>query len=132
MVFAYALLNVPEYRDESLAVLGSLDDVFVPDSFFAEFANVVWQWVAHRGVSLETGIEVLRDAEALVTRTYFARGLWEQALALAAQRGQPVYDTLFIALVMATGSRVITYDARLLERFPEETMTPSSYLGPEA
>jgi predicted nucleic acid-binding protein len=41
MVFAYALLGVPEFRDDSLAILEATSEVLVPDSFWAEFVNVV-------------------------------------------------------------------------------------------
>lgn len=129
MVFAYALLNVPEFRDEAVAVLGTLDEVFVPDSLHAELANVVWQWVSHTRVSLKDGLDVLADADQLVSRSYLTRGLWEEALVLAADAHHPVYDTLFVALANATGTRVITYDQKLLAAFPESTLTPLEFLS---
>jgi predicted nucleic acid-binding protein len=44
-VFAYALLGVPEFGDEALAVLEAATEIHVPDSFRVELVNVVWQWV---------------------------------------------------------------------------------------
>lgn len=71
MVFAYALLGVPEFRDDSLAVLEASIEVLVPDSFRAELVNVVWQWVQYNDLPLDVGIDVLRDADALVTHALF-------------------------------------------------------------
>jgi predicted nucleic acid-binding protein len=52
MVLAYAMLGVPEFREESLAILEAATEIHVPDSFRAELVNVVWQWVQYKGLSL--------------------------------------------------------------------------------
>lgn len=132
MVLAYAILNVPRFRDESMRVLAATEDVWVPESFRAEFANVVWMWVRSGRVSLEDGFAALNRAEALLTEVCPVNHLWEQALALSMSRTHSVYATLFVALAMAKGCRVITYDAEMIARFPKQTMTPSEYLASEA
>ena len=69
MVFAYALLGVPVFREDALAVLETATEIHVPDSFRAELVNVVWQWVQYKDVPLDVGLDVLRDAEALAEFT---------------------------------------------------------------
>jgi predicted nucleic acid-binding protein len=127
-VFAYALLNVPEYRVHAARALEQTVDVLIPDSFRAEFANVVWQWIRARGVSIDAGLGAIRKAEALVTRVVPVNLLWEEALSLAVQKDHPVYDTVFVALAAFENTRVVTFDRRLLERFPEYTLSVTRLL----
>ena len=67
MVFAYALLGVPQFRDESLKVLHHAGEILVPDSYRAELLNVAWQWVQNKAVPLAIAVDVLDDAQALVS-----------------------------------------------------------------
>jgi predicted nucleic acid-binding protein len=127
-VFAYALLNVPEYRVHAARALEQTVDVLTPDSFRVEFANVVWQWIRARGVSIDAGLGAIRKAEALVTRVVPVNLLWEEALSLAVQKDHPVYDTVFVALAAFENTRVVTFDRRLLERFPEYTLSVTRLL----
>jgi predicted nucleic acid-binding protein len=129
MVLAYALLNVPRFRAESERVMAATPEIWVPESFRAEFANVVWLWVRSGAVPPDAGVIALRRVEGLLTEVHPVHHLWEQALALSVTHGYSVYDTLFIALADAKGCRVITYDADLLARFPKQTVTPGRFLG---
>jgi predicted nucleic acid-binding protein len=45
-VLADALLGVSGVRERAFQVLQEADEIVVPDLFFAEFANVVWQYVS--------------------------------------------------------------------------------------
>jgi len=128
MVLAYALLGEPDHRDESLATLRAVKEIWEPDSYRAELLSVVWQWVRTRNLPLEAGAAVLRDAEALVTQVVPSSALWEQALELAAVREHPTYDALFVALAAARDCKVVTYDRAMLAAFPEYTIEPAAYL----
>ncbi|MDD5306420.1 MAG: type II toxin-antitoxin system VapC family toxin [Deltaproteobacteria bacterium] len=127
-VFAYALLNVPEHRDEALRSFEKARDIVVPDSFRVEIANTVWQWTRARGLDLEAGLSALREAEALVGAVVPANHLWEAALELSVANGHPVYDTFFVALAAMERTRVVTYDKRLLARFPERAISVAAFL----
>jgi predicted nucleic acid-binding protein len=127
-VIAYALLNVAEHRDEAARALEKARDVAVPDSFRVELASAVWQWIRARGLDLEAGLAALRSAEALLTRVVPGNLLWEAALVLSLESGHPVYDTMFVALAAIERTRVVTYDRRLLERFPDLAIPPAEYL----
>ena len=128
MVFAYALLGVPAFRDHSLAVLETAIEILVPDSFRAEFVNVVWQWVQHNALPLELGIDVLQDADALVTHATTSSLLWERALVLAAEAQHPAYDTLFVALAEFADTLLVTYDTKLQQAFPDRVISPATFL----
>lgn len=122
MVFTYALLGVEGFREQALKALESADLVEIPDSLRAELVNVVWKWVKAKGLSLDLGLEVLQDAEALIDRVISTQELWERALELAVQYNHPAYDTLFIAAAELGETRVVTFDKKLLETFPGLTV----------
>ncbi|MFZ9890023.1 MAG: type II toxin-antitoxin system VapC family toxin, partial [Myxococcota bacterium] len=109
MVFAYALLGVPRFREESLQVLESVDRLIVPDSLRAELANVMWQWVSKEGVSVDVATATLHDAEALFTHVVPANQLWERALELAVEKAPPAYAPLFVAAAERMETRLVTY-----------------------
>lgn len=89
MVFAYALLHVEEKYEQAIAVIESTDQIVVPDSLFSELGNVVWQWIKFHQLSLQTGLEVMQDAEALVDRTINSSLIRDTALDLAVKENHP-------------------------------------------
>jgi predicted nucleic acid-binding protein len=129
MVFAYAMLGVPEFREESLAILEAVTEIHVPDSFRAELVNVVWQWVQYKGFTIEVGRDVLRDADALVTHVTSSALLWERALVLAVEAQHPAYDTLFVALAELIGTQLVTYESALQRAFPDRVVSPAVFLA---
>lgn len=129
MVLAYALLGVPDYRETALAVLEKSNPTVVPDSCYAELANVVWQWSRTKAISRETGHALLTDAEVLITRSHPTTRLWSRALRLAIDTDHPAYDTLFIAAAQYEGSQVVTFDKRLQDAFPDWALAPKAFLG---
>lgn len=129
MVIAYALINVPPFREDAHRALERSREIVVPDLFHAELVNVVWQWIRARRLSLDAGIEVLHRGEALPTRVVPTRALWDRALALSVARNHPAYDTLFVALAIETGSKVISNDRPLLRRFPEHVVSVAQFLA---
>lgn len=128
-VLLYALLGVQPQGPEALTAVTVAHEIWVPESLWAELVNAVWQWVHFSDTSLETGHAVLRDAEILITHCVASRELRHLALELSVARQHPAYDTLFVALAATTGQRVVTYDRKLLKRFPEWTLTASDYLS---
>lgn len=119
MVFAYALLRVEGKYEQAIAALSTAKQIIVPDSLFAELGNVVWQWIEFRQLPLETGLEVLEDAEALVDKIVPSAHIRELALELAVQASHPFYDTLFIAAAIREQVQVITFDLKLTTKFPD-------------
>ena len=129
MVFAYALLGVTNLRGEAAAALGAVDEVAAPDLVRAELSNAVTQWIREEGVDFATGIGVLRDADALITRMVPTNVVWERAVELAVRGPHATYDTLFIAAAELLGTKVLTYDKQMLRRFPQFAILPSAILG---
>ncbi len=129
MVLVYALLGVEPFRDDAIGALQKPADIVVPDSFFAEFANVLWQWVKNRDVAVDHATALLHDGEALVTEIVSAPQLTAQALQLAMEWNVAVYDTLFVSLAIQRNSKLISFDGELLQKFPDLVISPSAYVG---
>lgn len=127
MVFAYALLGVKEFRRDAVAVLEAVDEVIVPDSMRAELTNVLWQWVQHRGVGIETTRAVLQDTESLITRVISSELICERALEIAIQAKHTAYDALFIAAADLMETKLVTFDQRIVKCFPEQALVASKF-----
>jgi predicted nucleic acid-binding protein len=119
MVFAYALLHVEGKYEQALNALDSTTQIVVPDSLFAELGNVVWQWIKLKHLTLQTGLNALQDAEAMVDMTIDSSQIRDLALELAVSNDHPFYDTLFVAAALQTNTEVITFDRRLANKFPD-------------
>jgi predicted nucleic acid-binding protein len=132
MVLAYALLGVQPFRDDATAALAKAPAIMVPDSFRAELANVLWQWIRTRHLPLERGIAILHESEALVTEFVSSAQLTEQALQLSVAHQVAAYDTLFVALAIRGGVMLVTCDDELLRKFPDITISPTAYLRKKA
>lgn len=122
MVMAYAMLGVPEFGGESLALLRTVDEISAPASVEAELLNVVWQW-GLRGGAPQTAAAAYGNASRLWTDLVPVETLWESALELALSAKHSPYDTLFVAAARLRRTRVVTYDKKLLALFPEDTVT---------
>jgi len=129
MVFAYALLGVEEFRQDATATLEQADTITVPDSFRVEMANVLWQWIKHRQVSIETALQIMDDTESLISRTLSAEDLWERALVLSVNSNHPAYDTYFIAAAEIENTQVVSFDKKLKAIFPDKVLTTAEFLS---
>ncbi|MCC3414407.1 MULTISPECIES: type II toxin-antitoxin system VapC family toxin [unclassified Microcoleus] len=119
MVFAYALLRVENHHEQAIAALETAEQIIVPDSLFAELGNVVWQWIQFRQLPIETGLEVLDDAEALIDKIVPSAQVREIALELAVGANHSFYDALFVAVAIREEVQVITFDRKLAAKFPD-------------
>lgn len=119
MVFAYGLLNVEGKYEQAIAALESASQIVVPDSLFAELGNVVWQWIKFHQLSLQMGLETMRDAEALVDLTINSSQIRDLALELAVDHDHPFYDTLFVAAAIQINTQVLTFDRKLANKFSD-------------
>jgi len=128
MVFAYALLGVEEFRQDATATLEQADTITVPDSFRVEMANVLWQWIKHRQVSIETALQIMDDTESLINRTLSGENLWERALVLSVNSNHPAYDTYFIAAAEIENTQVVSFDKKLKAIFPDKVLTAAEFL----
>lgn len=105
---------LPEELSETCELfLQDVAEAIVPDTFFAEVANVLWKrWV--RGEIDEegaaTGLEWLDELAAEVVET---RPFLGAAFTLAQSLGDAVHDCLYLTIADAYGIPLVTADRRL-------------------
>ena len=121
-VIAYAILGPREHREPAWQALAAADEVVVPDLFFAEYGNVVWQWARRRDPGAAAFLGALDHGEALVERVLPTEGLWRAAVGLALRHDHAVYDAVFVAAAESLGTRALTFDRALLATYPELTL----------
>lgn len=84
-----------------------------PDLIFAEFANVVWKRHRRGEISDDDAEQLLADFLRLPLLVTPSRELATPALQLAMRTDRTVYDCLYLALAVKTGSVLVTADKRL-------------------
>ncbi|UYM15285.1 type II toxin-antitoxin system VapC family toxin [Endozoicomonas euniceicola] len=128
MVFAYGLLNETNYGKDSLAAIAGTETIHVPDSVRPELTNVLWQWITRKAISVQTGLDLLQDANTLFNQVHPSEHYWREALILACENKHPAYDTLFIAVAKAQVIPLVTYDKKLLQKYPDITVRSDVYI----
>lgn len=118
-VVAYAVLGPEELRETAWQALAHVDEVVVPDLFFAEYGNVVWQWSRKLQVGAAELLGALDHGEALVERVLPTERLWRAAVGLALRSDHPVHDAVFVAAAERVKTKVLTFDRRLLAAFSD-------------
>lgn len=116
-VFAYALFGEAKIAEPALSILSEEEIIIVPDSMFAELANVAWQYVKNGHANHELADAALADTLSLVDVSVPASDLAARALELSIAHDHPAYDTLFVAAAEIYDTYLTTFDRRLAERF---------------
>lgn len=124
-VVAYLLLGTEQYLDEVRAFLSSLGEAQAPALWEAEVANVLWMATRHKILTIEEATSRLTLADSLGIHSVPNRTLWQGALIRAHQSGVAVYDTLFVELAVRERLPLATFDAALLQVFPNIAARPA-------
>ena len=128
-VFVYALVGASEFREKSLSVLHSPEDIVIPGSFRAEFASALWQYIQRQELTLGQCVNIMRYVDEIIDREVDVGALWERALQMAVLADHPPYDAIFAALAEREGTRVVTYDRRFRLAFPDLTVSPAEFMA---
>ena len=124
-VVAYFLLGNPEFDDEVRSFWEGVRDPLAPAIWEAEIANVVWMSMRAGVLAEVDGPAKLHLARRLGIHTIATRALWHGALLRSVQSGIAVYDTLFVELAEREAAPLVTFDQRLLKRWPEIARRPA-------
>jgi len=127
MTIAYAFLGVPRFGKTSSMAIERSEEIWVPDLFFSEYSNILRKYIKAKKIDLNEGLGIIEDTIPLLTRVFPANELIGRCLEFAIQRDHPSYDCMYIALASSTGKKVLTYDKKLLMKFPEYTVRAVSY-----
>lgn len=90
-------------------------DLVAPDLMPIEVANVVWKRVRQGKLPIESGRSMLRALRSAPVRMRRTRSLVDAAWEIAVQLERTMYDSLYLALAMALGARLVTADRRFYD-----------------
>ena len=99
----------------------------VPDIFWAEFGNVAWKAVRLGRWTRDEAQSAIHDMEERDFPTVFSKDLLVTAFAIANGFHRSLYDSLYVALAVATKSEMITADEKLVNAV--STRLPVKWLG---
>jgi predicted nucleic acid-binding protein len=88
--------------------------LYAPDLFFIECANVLWKYVRWGGYSAAKARENLKDLNHLAIRSIPTRSLVENAFVIAAVEKITAYDACYVALSQQLGIPLVTGDEKLV------------------
>ena len=90
-------------------------DLYVPDLFYIECANILWKYTRRFSRPLENSLADLSDLSRLVLRVTSTADLMEEALSLAVQTGLTAYDACYAVLAHRLGLPLVTADKQLCQ-----------------
>ena len=107
------------FSDKAIALLDLLQAdkparFYVPEFFYAECANVFWQYVrlaSYPPVEAEQSLENLKLLELQVIDTF---SLISESLEIALSRGIAVYDACYVELANRLNIPLVTADQKLI------------------
>lgn len=123
-VIACYLFKTKPHADETVTLWKGGWEIHSPAVWETEIANVAWK-IARQGLTdLATCVLRLDLARRLDIVTTRVRDLWEDALVTALAADLPVYDASFVALAERLDAPLVTFDKRILDRFPKRAVRP--------
>ncbi|RPI61978.1 MAG: PIN domain-containing protein [Planctomycetaceae bacterium] len=103
-----------DHADRSGELLAGRHTLHAPDLIHAELANVIWKRYNRGEISSIEAGELLEDFRSLPLQITPCGDLVETALDLALPTGRSVYDCLYLALGIKSGSAMVSADKRLV------------------
>jgi predicted nucleic acid-binding protein len=92
------------------------DDIFVPDLFYAECANILWKYVHRVGYPFSEAKKDIAELKKINLITVSSVQLMEKALELALEWDITTYDACYLALADQLKAPLLTADEKLLKR----------------
>ena len=107
---------LPEQHSDCAARLCRSDaGLEAPDLLYSEIGNALWKRVRRRELTRDQAEEIITALSLMPIEIYPSRLLAAAALQIACATNLTVYDSLYIATAMLTGSRLVTADRRVYE-----------------
>jgi predicted nucleic acid-binding protein len=128
-VVAYYLLGTEPFVDETRGFWRAVGRPMAPAVWAAELANVIWMAIRAGVFNAAEGHRHLDLAARLRIRSVPIRTLWQAALARSVTANIAVYDTLFVELAVRRQLPLVTFDAKILQTFPDTARRPAAVLS---
>jgi predicted nucleic acid-binding protein len=103
-----------EYSEAAEECVAHADGLAAPDFIWVETANVIWKRQRRGDITADTANGLVRQILAMPVTVHPSAQLVPDALDLAVRYKRTVYDSLYVALAIRTGSVLVTGDLRLV------------------
>jgi predicted nucleic acid-binding protein len=105
--------------------------ILVPDLFWSELGDILWKAARLGRMPADTAAKAVRSLEQTRIPTSSSMPLLRSAFGIATEFGRTFYDSIYVALALASGSYLLTADERLVNalsgRFPIRWLGSSSH-----
>jgi predicted nucleic acid-binding protein len=102
-----------EQAELASQLLASPFDLLSPDLIWAEVGNVLWKRVRRSQVSLEEAKTIFDDLLRMPVVITPSQSLLADAFEIAVDMDRTVYDSLYLALAVRKGCKMVTSDDKL-------------------
>lgn len=103
-----------EHSDAAEQCVQAAGELLAPDLIWAEAGNVIWKRQRRGDISQEDAAQIAGQILGLPLRTHATADLVADALDLAMRFDRSVYDSLYLALAVKSGSILVSADRRLV------------------
>ncbi len=114
-------LEMKVIRDK---IVASELEGYAPEFILVEIANLLRY---SKGISAEDARNAIKSLE-IILHLRRDRDLLQKAIKLAFEEKITVYDSLYVALAAELGTRLVTYDKELLNKFGNTAITAEELL----
>jgi predicted nucleic acid-binding protein len=105
---------LPEiHGDAAVRLLGGDHSLVAPDLLFPEVGNVLWKPVRRREATVSEAQATLDALASLPIEVQGSPPLMPLAFEIAGHASRSVYDTLYLAVAVLRGCRLVTADRKL-------------------
>ena len=105
---------VESYTPAALRLMRAPVEFASPDLLIAEVTNTMWKKVRRGELTADEAQRRVETLTSIDVITVPCRDLAGEAHQLATMTGRSVYDSMYLALAIRLGTRVITADAKFL------------------
>jgi predicted nucleic acid-binding protein len=100
--------------DQAVALRTEEPDVIAPSLVVAEIGNALWKSALRKDLSRPEALDALRIATAHFNRLVGLEDLAADAMALAIDGRQPIYDCFYLALARRENAALVTADEAMI------------------
>jgi predicted nucleic acid-binding protein len=116
---------VPEpLSEEAVRLLDQKHELASPDLLWPEIGNVLWKKARAGQLTPAETSRIVRALDQCPLTVFPSRLVLEGAVEIALRTGRSVYDSIYVALAVALGCRLVTADQRLAHALAGGPLAP--------
>lgn len=106
---------IPErLSEEAVCLLDERHELASPDLLWPEILNVLWKKARLGQLTGQEAVRIVQALDEFPVTVFPSRLVLEGALEIALGTGRSAYDSVYVALAVALGCRMVTADERLV------------------